>query len=58
MSHTSDSAVEAIKFALKTDEDLHFLKCWLHGDFDAIRKEWPEAPDSVFITADPQHKSA
>lgn len=42
-------AVSAIEFALNrdTDEGLAFLDAWMHGDFDAIRKEWPECPASV-----------
>jgi hypothetical protein len=47
-----DAAVEAINFALTGDEGMEFLRCWQHGDFDAIRKEWPECPNSVFIGAD------
>lgn len=48
-----NAAVEAIKFALVTDEGLAFLKLWLHGEFDAIRREWPECPSTVFVRADP-----
>lgn len=33
-----------------------FLRCWNEGDFDAIRREWPEAPDDVFEGADPLFK--
>tara|TARA_B100000929_G_scaffold282661_1_gene262869 strand:+ start:844 stop:1059 length:216 start_codon:yes stop_codon:yes gene_type:complete len=50
-----DSAVAAIQFALETDEGLVFLRCWQQGDFDAIRDEWPEAPEEIFIGADPLH---
>lgn len=49
----ADSAIKAIEFALKTDEGITFLRCWMHGDFDAIRREWPEVPAGVFIGADP-----
>lgn len=50
------AAVAAIEFALLPDSDgLEFLRVWFHGDFDAIRKEWPEAPEAVFIGADPLH---
>jgi hypothetical protein len=48
-----DPAVAAIQFALTTDEGLAFLRCWNEGNFDAIRREWPEAPPSVFAGADP-----
>jgi hypothetical protein len=49
----SAAAVEAIKFAVSTDESTPFLCAWLHGDFEAIRKEWPECPKNVFAGADP-----
>lgn len=49
----SNAAVEAIKFAMETDEGMTFLRLWMYGDFDAIRKEWPEAPRDVFVGADP-----
>jgi diguanylate cyclase (GGDEF)-like protein len=48
-----DSALAAIDFALKADEGLEFLRCWQRGDFDVIRKEWPDAPKAVFVGADP-----
>jgi len=51
----SDAAVAAIAFALKDMEGMAFLRCWNEGDFDAIREEWPEAPEEVFIGADTQH---
>lgn len=51
------AAVAAIEYSLKTDCGDAFLRCWLHGDFSAIRKEWPDAPEAVFIGADPLHKS-
>ncbi len=50
---SGDAAIEAMKYALKADEGMEFLRCWMHGDFDAIRKEWPDAPESVFVGADP-----
>lgn len=46
---TQNSAVAAIQFALSTDEGIEFLRCWNQGDFDVIRREWPEAPEEVFI---------
>lgn len=50
-----DPAVAAIEFALRTDEGMEFLRCWLHGEFLEIRKEWPDAPEAVFVGADPLH---
>lgn len=51
----STAPVAAIKFSLKTDCGDQFLRCWVEGSFDAIRSEWPEAPEAVFIGADPLH---
>lgn len=39
----------------RTQEPLEFLSCWNEGNFEAIRKEWPDAPVEVFY-ADPLHK--
>ena len=52
---TQNAAVAAIQFALETDDGLTFLRCWNEGNFDAIRREWPEAPEAVFVGADPLH---
>ena len=52
---TQNAAVSAIQFALETDDGLAFLRCWNEGNFEAIRSEWPEAPVSVFVGADPLH---
>lgn len=48
-----DAAIEAMKYALQADEGMEFLRCWMHGEFDAIRSEWPDAPESIFVGADP-----
>lgn len=53
MSNAPNAAVAAIQFALETDEGLVFLRLWMYGDFQAIRREWPDAPESVFVGADP-----
>lgn len=50
-----NAAVAAIQFALEADEGLVFLRCWNEGNFAAIRREWPDAPEEVFIGADPLH---
>ncbi|UVM13049.1 hypothetical protein [Pseudomonas protegens] len=47
------AAVAAIEFALKDEDGLIFLQFWHEGDFDAIRAEWENVPDEVFIGADP-----
>jgi hypothetical protein len=48
-----DPASAAIAFALQTEETMEFLRLWHEGSFDDIRREWPDAPDDVFIGADP-----
>lgn len=50
------ASVAAIQYALETDEGLEFLRLWNEGDFDAIRDEWEDVPDDVFIGADPLFK--
>ena len=43
-----------INFALQHGLDgMEFLRCWNEGDFEACRKEWPEAPAACYIGADP-----
>ena len=46
---------ELFRTSLETDDGLAFLRCWNEGNFEAIRSEWPEAPESVFVGADPLH---
>lgn len=43
-----NAAVEAIRFALKTECEMTFLQLWFEGEFDRIRKDWPEAPEDIF----------
>lgn len=56
-SRENDSACEAIKYVLANscESPMEFLRCWTYGDFDAIRQEWENVPDSVFIGADQFH---
>ncbi len=42
------AAIAAIEFALRDSEPKAFLEAWLHGDYEVIRREWPEAPQEVF----------
>jgi hypothetical protein len=35
-------------FLLTTDDPMNFLRCWNEGNFEACRREWPEAPDEVY----------
>ena len=51
-SMNADCAVEAIKYALENNsEDLDgimLLSLWIDGDFESIRYNYPDAPESVF----------
>ncbi len=42
-------AVEAINFAVTTTEGIEFLRAWQHGDWEVIRRDWPECPKTVFV---------
>lgn len=58
--HTEQNpAAAAIEFALESgqseSEAMDFLRTWNEGGFDILREEWPEAPESIFIGADPSH---
>lgn len=48
-----DPASAAIEYALNDDSPMEFLRCWLEGDFEALRTEWHNVPDEVFVGADP-----
>jgi hypothetical protein len=54
------SAVAAIQYAIDKCEDdgdaMQFLGYWNNGDFDVIRRNWPDVPEAVFADADPLHK--
>ena len=55
----NQAAIVAIKFGLDLCErisyehGLSFLRAWNEGDFDVIRKEWPNAPEEVFLGVRP-----
>ena len=51
----NNPAAHAIEYALSHDEPEAFLRCWMEGNFDAIRREWEDVPEEVFIGADPTH---
>lgn len=53
-----DAALAAIQFALENADGLRFLQHWKGGDYDVIRREWPEAPDAIFIGDDPLDKQS
>lgn len=50
----NNPAVAVIQYVLDhhCDSPIEFLNCWMHGDFDVIRREWENVPDEVFIGAD------
>lgn len=50
-----DAGLAAIQFALSTEDGLAFLRLWNEGEFDLIRRDWPDAPEAVFVGADPLH---
>ncbi len=55
-SHEASTA--AITFALSmdsTEECTYFLRAWNAGEFDDLRKDYPEAPEDVYVGADPSH---
>lgn len=35
---------------------IEFLRCWREGNLDAIRKEWPDAPEAVYLIHDESDK--
>lgn len=50
---TGAAAVAALQFALTAEDGIAFLRLWNEGEFDACRREWPEAPVAVYQGADP-----
>lgn len=58
LEQTSNAFNAVITFVLdfKTEEGEAFLRCWNDGDFEACRREWPEAPKECYIGADPLFK--
>lgn len=45
-------SLAAIQYAITLNsEAANFLQLWSEGDWDGIRKEWPECPESVFDAA-------
>jgi len=37
------------------ESPLEFLRCWNEGNFEALREEWPDAPEEIYF-ADPLYK--
>lgn len=44
------SAKAAMEYAATADEGQAFLQRWMAGDYETIRKEWPDAPDVIYVT--------
>lgn len=46
------------EFLLQADEPMAFLRAWNEGNFDACKREWPEAPAGVYPASHPpvQHQ--
>lgn len=55
----AEPAVAAIQFVLDNDDEdennMSLLRLWNEGEFDKLRREWPEAPEAIYIGADPLH---
>lgn len=52
-AHEPSAAVATIQFALTDPEGMTFLRLWNEGEFDTLRREWPDAPKEVYDGADP-----
>jgi len=37
------------------ESPMEFLRCWNQGNFEALREEWPDAPEEIYL-ADPLYK--
>jgi hypothetical protein len=37
------------------ESPMEFLRCWNEGNFEALREEWPDAPEEIYL-ADPLYK--
>lgn len=50
----NDPAIAVIQYMLDhpTDDVMAFLRCWNEGNFEALRREWPDAPEEIYIGAD------
>lgn len=49
----NEASVAAIQFALTAEDGFAWLRLWNEGDFEACRREWPEAPSQCYVGADP-----
>lgn len=37
-------------------DPIYLMETWNEGNFEALRRDWPELPEEVYIGADPLHK--
>lgn len=59
IEHAPDCASAAIGFALTLgSEGITFLELWNGGEFEDLRRGWPEAPEDIYIGADTLFESA
>ena len=45
---SENAAVAAINFAIGADDGIEFLRCWVHGEVDEIKTNWPDCPEACF----------
>lgn len=57
LMQSEDASNTVINFILANpcESPMEFLRCWNEGNFDSLRKEWPEAPDEIYIGPDQFH---
>ena len=48
-SRMPEAANAAMEYAVTANEGQSFLKLWHEGNFDAIRKGWPDAPETIYV---------
>lgn len=50
----NNPAAAAIQYALDnyTEDPIEFLRLWNEGEFEVLRENWDDIPDSVFIGAE------
>lgn len=54
-SEASSNAVFQFMLDNQCESPLEFLRCWNEGNFDALRAEWPEAPEEIYLGPDQFH---
>ncbi|MFL1449213.1 hypothetical protein ACI77O_12530 [Pseudomonas tritici] len=51
----SFNAVITYVLANPCESPMEFLRAWNSGEYESLRKEWPDAPDEIYIGADTLH---